>query len=86
MKMAMYTLKVEETRLVLLVVELRWMLEACKRWFLPGNDNGELAKIEEQEAENLKKRRLESLDTVASDYKGRPGKKKRKENTSNIDQ
>ena len=58
MKMAMYTSKVEETKLVLLVVELRWMLGACER-FLPGSDDIELAKTEEQEAENLKKRRLE---------------------------
>ena len=34
------------------------------------------------EAEKLKKRRLELLETVASNYKGQPGKKKRKENTS----
>jgi hypothetical protein len=47
-------------------------LEARERLQLPGSDDIELAKIEEQEAEKKRGR----SDTVTS--KGRPGKKKRK--------
>ena len=70
MKMAMYISKVEEAKLG---VELCRTLEARERLHLPGSDDVELAKIEEQEAEKKRGR----SDTVAS-TKGRPGKKKRK--------
>ena len=67
--MEMYISKVEEAKLG---VELSRTLEARERLQLPGSDDVELAKIEEQEAE---KKRVRS-DTVTS--KGRPVKKKRK--------
>lgn len=69
MKMAMYISKVEEAKLG---VELNRTLEARERLQLPGSDDIELAKIEEQEAEKKRRR----SDTVTS--KGRPGKKKRR--------
>jgi hypothetical protein len=54
-------------------VELCRTLEARERLLLPGNDDIEVAKIEEQEAEKKRGR----SDTVPVASKGRPGKKRK---------
>jgi hypothetical protein len=68
MKIAMHISKTEEAKLG---VELCRTLEAREKLLLPGSDDIEVAKIEEQEAEKKRGR----SDTVAS--KGRPGKKRK---------
>lgn len=69
MKMAMYISRDEEVKLG---VELCQTLEVCERLLLPGINDVELAKIEEQEAEKKRGR----SDIIVS--KGQPGKKKRR--------